>query len=316
MHMSEAPPRLHFLVRAGLFSLASNAAVLFVLMFGQIMWPEGLPAHSQNVLWLASGVNVAGLLLLGLRYWPVLLLNAFPAHWIAGEPLDFTLLASFCNALEALLAAWMIQKSPAFDGRLDRLWPVGRLLVASVVAPLINTIFIPAYFCLNGVIPWGEYARALSQWNLSNGAGMLTGTSLVLAFTHGEWLARERWKEAAGLLAVTVAVCVMALGALYSGHGYNFAFIVFPVVIYAAVRFGAAEVSVVLALVLAAIFAMVAWHAHDMAPAEMATAIWFTQAFYWVLAATGLVVAALVAERRRAEAVSYTHLTLPTICSV
>ena len=56
------------------------------------VWPgdvaaEGLPAHSQNVLWLASGVNLAGLLLFGLRYWPIILLDAFPAHWIAGEPL-------------------------------------------------------------------------------------------------------------------------------------------------------------------------------------------------------------------------------------
>ncbi len=283
------------------FAVASNAAVLFVLMFGQVMWPQGLPAHSQNVLWLASGVNLAGLLLLGRGYWPVILLDAFPAHWIAGEPLDLTLLASFCNAMESLLAAWMIQRFCGFDGRLDRLRPVALLLIASIVAPLINTLLIPAYFCLNQVFPWSEYGRALSQWNLSNGAAMLMGTSLILSIARGNWVGRSRWKEGLVLATLTLSTCYVAFDALFSGHGFNFAFIVFPVVIYAAVRFGVAEVSVALTLVLAAIFASVARHVHAIPASEMATTIWFTQAFNWVLAATGLIVAALVSERRRAE---------------
>ena len=288
-------------VRGVLFSVASNAAVLFVLMFGQVMWPQGLPAHSQNVLWLVSGVNVAGLLLLGLRYWPIILLDAFPAHWIAGEALDFTLLASFTNAMEALLAAWMIQRSGSFDGRLDRLRSVGILLVASIVAPMSNTLVIPAYFCLNGMLPWSEYARSLSQWNLSNGAGMLVGTTLILSLVRGKWIVRGQWKEGLGLAAATVVICEIAFGALYSGNGYNFAFIVFPVVIYAAVRFGVAEVSVTLAIIIMVIFGSLARHAQALPPGEMATTIWFTQAFYWVLVATGLVVAALVTERRLAD---------------
>jgi len=291
-------------VRIGIFAAASNAAVLFVLIFGQVMWPEGLPAHSQNVLWLASGVNLAGLLLFGRRYWPVILLDAFPAHWIAGEPLGLTLLASFCNAMESLLAAWMIQKFYPFDGRLDRVRPVALLLVASVVAPLINTILIPAYFCVNGIFPWSEYLRSLSQWNLSNGAGMLMGTSLILSLARGNWMARRQWKEGLGLAAVAVVICSVAFGALFAGKGFNFAFIVFPVVIYAAVRFAVEEVSVVFAIALAAIFGAAALHAHAIPPAQMATTVWFAQAFCWVLAATGLIVAALVSERHRAEALA------------
>src|SRR6478752_5586344 len=120
------------LVRAGLFSAASNAAVLFVLLFGSALWRDGLPANSQNVFWLASGVNVAALLVLGLRYWPVILLNAFPAWLIAGQPLEITLLASATNALEAVIAVAIIRKAGAFDGRLDRGRTVAALLGASV----------------------------------------------------------------------------------------------------------------------------------------------------------------------------------------
>ena len=288
-------------IRAALFSLASNAAVLFVLMFGQIMWPQGLPAHSQNVLWVASGINLPALLLLGLRYWPVILLDAFPAHWIAGEPLGLTTLGSLANAMESLLAAWMIRRFAAFDGGLNRVRPVGVLLLASLVAPMCNTLVVPLYFCVNGMLPWNEYPRALSQWNLSNGAGMLMGTTLILSLAHGIRIPRSQRKEAIALGIVAVVICEIAFNALYSGNGFNFAFIVFPVVIYAAVRFTVAEVSVVLAIILAVIFASAARYAHAIPPDEMATTIWFTQAFYWVLAATGLVVTALVAERRVAE---------------
>ena len=104
-----------------------------------------------------------------------------------------------------------------------------------------------------------------------------------------------------GLAAVAVLVCAVAFDGLFSGAGYNFAFIVFPVVIYAAVRFAVEEVSAVFAIALVAIFVAAARHADAIPPAEMATTIWFVQAFCWVLAATGLVVVALVSERRRAE---------------
>jgi signal transduction histidine kinase len=195
----------------------------------------------------------------------------------------------------------MIRKCLTSDGGLDRLRPIGFLLVASIAAPLINTLLIPAYFCLQQIMPWSEYGRALSQWNLSNGAGMLMGTSFILSLVRGNWKARSQWREGLGLAAVAVLICAIAFDGLFSGAGFNFAFIVFPVVIYAAVRFAVEEVSAVFAIALVAIFVAAARHAHAIPPAEMATTIWFVQAFCWVLAATGLVVVALVSERRRAE---------------
>jgi integral membrane sensor domain MASE1 len=294
-------PTSSWWLRALLFALVSNAAVLFVLIFGQRFWPEGLPAHSQNALWLASGVNVAGLLLLGLRYWPVILLDAFPAHWIAGEPLDLTTLGSGTNALEALLAAWMIRRFSAFDGEMDRLRPTGILLLASLLTPLVNTVVIPAYFCLRGAMPWQNYPQALGNWNLANGTAMLMITPIVLCLLRAEKANRERWKEKAGLMAVGAAICGLAFCGLFSGAGDNLVFLVFPVVIYASVRFGLWEVSAVFLLVLLAIYWALAFYSRKIPGSDMASAIWFAQAFCWVLAATGLLVTALMTERREAE---------------
>lgn len=287
--------------RAGLFSLASNAAVLFVLKFGLFLWPDRLPANSQNLFWLASGVNVAGLILLGLGYWPVLLLNAFPAAFLVGEPLDLTLLGSATNALEALLAAWLIMRAGRYAGQFDSLRSVGALLVASFVAPLVNTLIIPAYFCARGILPWANYPSALANWNLSNGAAMLVLAPLILALAGRRRNVAPREREFLLLTGVAVGVCVLAFDSVFEGAALNFAFLVFPVVIYAAVRFGSPETSAVLALALASIYGSIAVHAHAQPPAQMAETIWFVQAFTWVLSTTGLLVAALVAERRRAE---------------
>lgn len=288
-------------LRVGLFSLSSNVAVLFVLKLGLFLWPDRLPANSQNLFWLASGVNVAGLILLGLRYWPVLLLNAFPAAFLAGEPLDLTLLGSATSALEALLAAWLILRVGRFAGQFDTLRSVGALLAASFLAPLVNTLVIPAYFCAEGILAWSNYPSALANWNLSNGAAMLVLVPLILAMAGRQWNLAERTKEIVLLSAAAVGVCVFAFHSVFEGAALNFAFLVFPVVIYAAVRFGATETSVVLVLALASIYGSIAMHADAQSPPRMSETIWFVQAFIWVLSATGLVVAALVAERRHAE---------------
>lgn len=287
--------------RALLFSLASNAAVLFVLKFGFWLWPERLPANSQNVFWLASGVNLAGLLILGLRYWPILLLNAFPAWWLAGEPLDLTALGSAANALEALLAAGIMRRWGKFDGMLARGRAVASLVAASLLAPLANTLIIPAYFVARGRMDWEEFWFALGNWNLSNGAAILFVTPLVLALWRGEWPGAGRRKHAAALTAAAVIISSLAFNGVFSGAGMNLAFLVFPVVVYAALWFGLAEMAAVLWIVLAAIYGSLAFHAHAIPPAQMSAAIWFVQAFCWVLAATGLLVAALAAERRIAR---------------
>jgi integral membrane sensor domain MASE1 len=289
------------IVRALGFSLASNAAVLLVIVLGLALWPERLPVNSQNVFWLASGINTAGLLLLGLRYWPVLLLNAFPPWLLGLEPLGMCVVGAAANAGEAVLAAGIILRFGHFAGKFDHLRPVGALVVASFLAPLVNTLVIPAFLCAQGLFPWSDYGRALGNWNLSNGAAMLMVAPLLVAVMQRDWNPPARTAERIFVGMAAAALCFVAFDAVFRGTGMNFAFLVFPVVIYTAVRFGPGETSAILGLMLAAIYGALAWHGRGLPVAQAVEAIWFVQAFCWVLAATGLLVAALGVERRRAE---------------
>lgn len=290
-------------LKALLFSLASNASVLMVLFYAAWLWPVRLPANSQNIFWLASGVNTAGLLIMGLRWWPILLLNALPAWLLAGEMLDISILGSATNALEALLAAWLIRRIGRFRGTFATTRTLGALILASLVAPLVNTAIIPAWFCLRGVLDWSTYFHAVGNWNLANGAAMLMITPMLVKLSQGGGRLREVWHfwEMSGLVVAAVMLCIVAFNALFSNSSLNVTFLIFPLVIYTAMRFGTREVTVILATVLLGVYVTLTLHAQNSAPARLSSSIWFSQAFCWVLSATGLLVAALSKERQKAE---------------
>ncbi len=284
-----------------LFSLASNAAVLLVIQLGLTIWPERLPVNSQNIFWLASGVNTAGLLILGLRHWPVLLLNALPPWLLGLEPLNMCAVGASTNAMEALLAAWLILRAGAFTGRFDTLRSVGALVGASLAAPLVNTLVIPAYMCLQGMFPWSEYGRALGNWNLSNGTAMLMLTPLIVSLVRRDWSPGVRLPERLIVTAVSAGLFFIGFDGMFKGVGLNLAFLAFPPVIYTAVRFGIGETSGLVVVALLAVYGSLFLHGRTLPPQEMASSIWFVQALCWVMTATGLLVSALGSERRRAE---------------
>jgi hypothetical protein len=282
--------------------LASNASVLFVLEYGSIVWPEGLPGGAHRMFWLASGVNLALILRFGLRYCPLIVLDAFPACWISGEALDGAIIGASTNVLETLFAAWVILRVGRFKGAFDGIRPVAALIVVSAIAPLINTLIIPAYYTRTlGTLAEADFWRALANWNLANGAAILVLVPLITAAFGRAYQWKTRMKESVAVGVVALLLFSGAFGSMFFGLGMNAAFGAFPVVLYVAVRFGFAETAAVLGLMLAVIYVTAAVHAQAQDPSAMAATIWFTQAFVWVLAATGLLVTALSAERRQAE---------------
>lgn len=271
------------------------------MQFGLLLWPERLPVDAQNVFWLASGVNTAGLLILGLRWWPILLINAFPPWFCGFATFGMDLLGATSNALEALLAGWVILYLGKFQGRFDSLRAILALVTASLLAPWVNTVVVPTYMCLVGLYPWADYGKALGQWNFSNGAAMLIVTPLILKVLRPNWTLSHGLLERMVVAALTAGFCFAVFTAVWHGAGMNYTFLIFPVVIYTAVRFGLEETTVALGIVLVSIFASLALCAGIVPVTKAPGMIWFLQTFCWVLAATGLLMAALVAERHYAE---------------
>lgn len=285
--------------------MASSSAVCFPFVLGFWLWPEGLTARAQHIFWPATGVNVAGLLLLGWRCFPVIWSGAVAAVVILGQPVLLSLLGATGNVLEALLACCIIQRFGKFSLGFDRTRSVVALLVASLLAPAISSLTVPAYLVYDGTFSAREFWMAVGNWNLANGAAMLILTPGIVALAQGRrpgtWSLRGHRVEGLLWLGAVTLGAALTFHEVFDARGLNFAFLVFPLVILVAVRFGPAETTVALGVVMACIYWQLSRNAPVLLIDQAPAIIWFVQAFSWVLAATGLLVAALVSERRLAE---------------
>ncbi len=294
-------PIQRVILQAMAFAVASSLAVCLPLSLGRLLWPEGLSGGAEFIFWLASGVNVGALLILGWKYWPMILAGVLPAWFIFGQSLEQCLLGAGGNCVEALLAYWILHRLGRFEGRFDRTRPVLSLLFAAGAAPIVASLLVPAYLVLEGRFSRQEFWMAVGNWNLANGSAILVLTPLLVALRNGSWISVRFPREAALWIGAGLLCGAIVFDAVFLERGLNFTFLIFPFIIFAAVRFGPEETSAALLLVMASIYAALMRHASDLNPETASPTLWFIQAFLWVLAATGLVVAALVAERRRAE---------------
>jgi PAS domain S-box-containing protein len=114
--------------------------------------------HPISVLWPPNAILLAALLLAPFRWWPALILAAFPAHLLAelqdGVPAAMVLCWFVSNVSEALIGAfcvrWVLQGPLTFDS----LRKVGMFIAFSaMLAPFISSFFDAAFVRLIG---WGD----------------------------------------------------------------------------------------------------------------------------------------------------------------
>lgn len=264
-----------------------------------------------STLWPPNAILLAALLLTPPRIWPFLLLGALPAHLLvelnSGIPLRMVLSWFVSNSTEALIGAGLmrqIDRSP----RLDSFRRAANFLVIGVFLATFLSSFLDA-----ALVAWNRFGTE-SYWDvwrprfLSN---VLATLALVPVIIHASGARLRRLRDvpvgryveggllAAGLLTVCVmiflnegAVPVTALAILYAP---------LPFLLWAAVRFGPGGSSAsLLVLSLFAVWAAINGHRPFDASSAHDNAL-LLQLFLIVTYVPVLTLAALMAERRRAE---------------
>src|SRR5437016_12465706 len=105
--------RADFLVRARRLRYPARLAAVAIGYLGAAKLGL-LAAVAQKVIssaWPPSGVALAALLLLGLRYWPGIAMGAVLLNWTAGVPVAGAAGIALGNTLEAVSAVWLDRKS-------------------------------------------------------------------------------------------------------------------------------------------------------------------------------------------------------------
>ena len=259
-------------------------------------------AEQVTTVWAPTGIAQAALLLWGVRLWPAVWAGAFVVNALTDAPIWTAAAIATGNTLEAVCLVWLLGRA-SFDPAFSRLSDAARFIVfgALVVTTISATIGVVS-LCAAGVQPWERFASLWAFWWLGDALGALVVAPLILS---GARLAAPstEWIRIAALVVLTVVITATAfsgiLGPLFGGDPLHY--VLFPLVIVAAVRFGQpATALVVFSASIVAIMNTVRGNGPFAEP-DIHYGLALLQAFTGVLACTGLLLAAAIAERRTAQ---------------
>jgi signal transduction histidine kinase/integral membrane sensor domain MASE1 len=208
------------------------------------------------------------------------------------------------NTLEAVAGAWLLRQA-RFHERLDRVWDVmGLLGLAAGLSTIVAATVGATSLCLAGIQPWTAVGRIWFEWWLGDAMGILLFAPALLI-----WGSQPRFALSLGRTAeaVVLGACVAAATlASFGGQfahltGSHFAYLVFPLLIWAALRFGQRGVAPAL---LGVTGMAVAFTVRGLGPFGATSAgqrLVMLQVFLAVAALTSLVLGAAIAERDTAQ---------------
>lgn len=267
----------------------------------------GLSLHAvggfATAVWPPTGLALVALVLGGYRLWPGIALGAYLVNVWAGAPLLVAAGMALGNTFEALLGAAFLRHVVRIRPALDRLRDVAGLVGAALLSTLVSATVGATSGWLGGVIATDVYDKAWRTWWLGDMNGDLVVAALLLTWsTRPKTILSSRLLlEGAGLLLTVVTLGLLVFTRSMATDIIDFSYLIFPVLIWAALRFGPPGASAATALV----SSLAIWGtAHGGGPFVSGTFhenVLALQTFMSIVAGTVLVLAAVVAERKRAE---------------
>ena len=252
---------------------------------------------SVTAVWPPTGIALAALVLGGRRLWPGVALGAFLANATTDVPLYTAAGIAVGNTLEAVVGAWLLERA-GFRPTLRRLRDI---LALAALAAVVSTAISATIGIASLSIGDSLSDDALSAWRVwwlgDMGGNLLVAPLLFVLVTH--WPYRELPGRAIEALVVLAALVGTSL-VLFTNDP-PIAYVIFPFMVWAAVRFlqpGATVAAVVVAAV------AVTFTANDSGPfvePSQDDSLLLAQSFSALTGVTALILAALTDQGRRAE---------------
>ena len=255
-------------------------------------------AAQVSAVWPPTGFALAVVALLRWRAIPGVLLGAFVANATAGEPLWVAAGIAGGNTLEAVAGAAILARF-RFDAALARLRDVMSLIAAVALAPCVSATIGVAFLIAGGLYPLHTAPAHWAVWWLGDALGGLIVAPLILV-----WFRADRGERRHGFVepALMLGGIVLAGGIVFFlPPSYPADYIVYPFLIWAALRLGPAYTTTASLLANAIAVAGTLTGHGPFAGAGPERGLVLVQCFMAVGATSALILAAVAAQSRRAH---------------
>jgi signal transduction histidine kinase len=272
--------------------IGSVALVSFAYyLAGRLGLELGYLDGAVTALWPPAGVGLVVLFLYGIRLWPGIVIGdllladfSTPLGTVAGQTVG--------NTVALVIAALLLKRLTGGRASLERILDVLALVICAVVAAVVSAAFGPTALRLGDVIPGDELGRVFRTWTLSDMSGVLVVAPLLLTWagTGLRGIRRRDVLEGTLLLAVLVALALLA-------PQQDVPYIVFPVLLWAALRFGPRGAATAIVVVCSITVWNTAQETGPFVRGSITDSLLATQVFIATAALTSLLLAAVTAER-------------------
>ena len=246
-------------------------------------------------IWPPAGLGLAVLVLYGPRAVPGIVVGDLLLADFS-TPLGTVLAQTVGNTVSVVLAAMLLLRLTGGRTGLDRVADVLALIVCALVAALISAAFGPLALRLGGVITAGELDDVFRTWTLGDAAGTLVVAPAILTWaTFGLRGVRRRDLIEGGALVIVLLVLADV------APTRDFPYVVFPVLLAAALRFGPRGAATAILVVCSIAVWNTAQNEGPFVRDSLTDSLLATQLFIAIAAVTSMLLAAVTAERLRAE---------------
>jgi PAS domain S-box-containing protein len=257
-------------------------------------------------VWPAYGIALASMLAYGCRVWPAVGISAFLIAFSSPVPAGTALGQAAGATAGAIAGTLLLRRLPAFAPTLPRLRDALALIVVGAFGSAVFSASIGlASLYATGLQPYSGLLPAWLIYWLGDATGVLLITPLVFTLpVLFRTQSPRRLMELAVLMSLLTAACLFVFGDLpiFPVRTHVLAFAVLPFVMWAAIAFGTggAALSVLIIGTIATWFTAIGSGPFAASTAFVNAAL--LDVLFVVLAVSGLVLAAAITERERAEA--------------
>ena len=259
---------------------------------------------NTSPVWPPTGIGLAALLIFGYRLWPGISLGVLIGSLLTGAPFSLALGITIGNTLEALVAVYFLKKFVGIHNEIDRIQDVVGLVLVSLLCTTIGASIGTLTLMLTGNGAWQNFWAIWVTWWIGDLLGALVVAPVLLTWVPlpSARLHKSVYIEAGILLILIAVVTWFVFSSLPLSGVFHQAmiYVIFPFVIWAALRFGQRGATISIFLV----SGIAIWGtSQGMGPFSLESkndSLVLLQTFMAIVALTSLILAAATIERRKA----------------